>query len=81
MVELIAELESAGHSVTMMKQKWVLLRKLSKEYVVNVEAIIAVKHTYNRAVAKLIVWEAGMQVSEKSTDQALVTRTKGESRK
>lgn len=64
-----------------MKQKQALQGGLSKEYEVSVETIRAMEHTCNQAVATMIVRETRMQISEKSKEQCLVTRTKREARK
>lgn len=62
----------------MTRQRRPFIRRIFGEYDVTIETTIAMKHTYNEAIAKMIVWEKRMKVIEVSNEQALVIKTKRE---
>lgn len=58
-----------------MEHKRALLRELPKDYDATVELIISLKHTYSKAVSRLIVFETRLRSIDCASTLELVTTT------
>lgn len=72
-LEFFKEIDSAGHSVSILKQKRTLLRALPKEYDVTVEFAMNANCDYHQAVAKLIVRESRIIKQDNASNTALIS--------
>lgn len=66
-MELINELECAGHNVSRVKQKKALLCGLPDTYDVNTEHILGGDYSFEDAVESLIVRESRLLLPKKRT--------------
>lgn len=72
-MDLVNELEFAGHTVSQVKLKRALLRRNSKDYGVVAETVTGSASNYNDAVSKIIVREAQLNGLDKKAEHASVT--------
>lgn len=80
-LEIVDELESAGHIVSEIEQKKTLQRGLPQEYDFTAEAIIIMPHKFNQVVSKLIVRETQLKEIDTTSERALVKSNKSRSQK
>lgn len=75
---LVAELENAGRVVSEVEKKRAILRRVTKDYDINYEEIMSLKHPYSEAVSKLIVSESRLQMTDDVSPLALITRARSQ---
>lgn len=72
-IGLVGELEKAGHDVSVVGKKGILLRGLPADFDVTSEAIMSTPHDFSQAVSKLIVRETRLKDLENSSEKAVTT--------
>lgn len=80
-LDLVNELESAGHQVSEVEKKRALLRGLTSEFDVTAETIMDGKHSYHEAVSKLIIRETRIQDTAEKEEKAFVANGDNKNKK